>query len=189
MRSNRLFAKRKCTERYREQCPVKVAAYLEAINDIPTHKIVYIDEMGMDTFLHREYVYTKKGHKVIGHIPGKKYKRTGVVAAKVIKDIISPLQYDGGMDSLLFEFWFENYLMQDLPTDMTLVMDNASFHRKSKLIPIAKEYGHNIIFLPPYTPELNMIEYFWAWLKAKMRKVLHDYDSFDEALCYCFNVV
>ena len=79
--------------------------------------------------------------------------------------------------------------MQDLPPDMALVMDNASFHRKNKLVPIAKKYGHNIIFLPPYSPELNMIEYFWAWLKAKMRKVLHNYDSFDEALCYCFGVV
>jgi len=45
---------------------------------------------------------------------------------------------------------------------------------------IAEKYGHRVIFLSPYSPELNSIEKFWAWLKGKLRKVLRDFDSFDE---------
>lgn len=141
----------------------------------------------MDTFIYREYAYSKRGQKVTGFISGKKYKRTGIVAALMGKKILSPLQYSGSMDSILFEHWLENYLMQNLPPNTTIVMDNASFHPKRRLIPLVQKYGHNIIFLPPYSPELNPIENFWAWLKGKMQKVLLEYNKFDDALCYCFN--
>ena len=47
-------------------------------------------------------------------------------------------------------------------------MDNASFHRKNCLNNIAQKYGIKIIFLPPYSPELNPIEHFWHWLKKKI---------------------
>lgn len=105
------------------------------------------------------------------------------------KKIISPLQYCGSMDSALFEHWFEKHLMLSLPSSTTIVMDNASFHSKSKLALIASKYGHTLIFLPPYSPELNPIEHFWAWIKSKLRKILSLFDNFDDALSYCFNVI
>ena len=145
--------------------------------------------MGIDEFIYREYAYSKKGIKVIGHISGKKYKRTGLVAAYQGKNILSPLQYDGSMDSMLFEYWFEHRLIPSLSPSSTISMDNASFHRKSKLIPLAEKYGHRIIFLPPYSPELNPIENFWAWLKRMLKKIVHNHDDFDEALWYCFQGV
>lgn len=91
------------------------------------------------------------------------------------------------MDSSLFEAWFESRLMCELPSNSILVMDNATFHRKAILISIAEKHGHRILFLPPYSPELNPIENFWAWLKAKLRKVLYNFISFDDAICHCFN--
>ena len=124
----------------------------------------------MDTFLYREYAYAKRGKKVIGRISGKKHRRTGLVTAKLNKKIVSPLQYNGSMDSALFEQWFEHRLIPELPSSSTITMDNASFHRKSRLIPIAEKYGHRIVFLPPYSPELNPVENFWAWLRGKMKK-------------------
>ena len=139
--------------------------------------------------MHREYAYAKRGEKVAGHISGKKYRRVGIVAAQVGKDILAPLQYDGTMDSRLFEVWFEARLMCELPSDSVIVMDNAAFHRKRRLALIAQNYGHTIIFLPPYAPEYNPIENFWAWLKRKLIKVLLQFEYFDDALCYCFNCI
>jgi len=60
-----------------------------------------------------------------------KYKRTSIVAAQLNKKIIEPLQYEGTMDSKLFETWFKTRLLPNLPPKTTLVMDNAAFHRKS----------------------------------------------------------
>ena len=136
--------------------------------------------------MQREYAYAKRGMKVIGHISGKKYKRVNIVAAKLNSQIIAPLQYSGTMDSELFEFWFKNCLIPILPCNLTIVMDNATFHKKSSLFLLAEKYGHNIIFLPPYSPELNPIETFWASLKTNLKKILPLFSNFNDALRFCF---
>ena len=145
--------------------------------------------MGIDTFIYREHAYSKRGVKVIGRIPGKKYKRTSIVAAKLGRNIVAPLQYEGSMDSRLFEHWFEYCLIPALPPNSTVVLDNASFHNKKRIVLLAQQHGHQVIFLPPYSPELNEIENFWGWLKGKLKKVGHLFDNFDDALRYCFNVI
>lgn len=92
------------------------------------------------------------------------------------------------MDSIFFEEYFETRLLPALPANTVIVMDNATFHRKSVLIPMAESMGHRIIFLPPYSPNLNRIEHFWAWLKRHLRKILPAHDSLDDAICSAFKV-
>ena len=89
-------AKKKTTS-YEEQKKEKVAAYQAAIQDVPPEKIAYVDECGIDTYLHREYGYAPRGQQVLGRIRGRKYKRCGIVAArgclKNKNDCIYPLKY------------------------------------------------------------------------------------------------
>ena len=110
----------------------------------------------------------------------------GSVTENFAQGLISPLQYEGTMDSSLFETWFEFHLLPSLPKNAFIMMDNASFHRKSRLYPLAQSAGMTLIFLPPYSPELNPIEHFWSWLKRHLRKTLSQYSSFDDALCAAF---
>jgi transposase len=161
---------------------------LEKIGGISTEKIAYVDETGIDVCLYREHGRSERGKPIFGRISGQKFKRTGIVAAKMGKSIIEPLQYSGTMDGELFEIWFETRLLPALPENTVIVMDNASFHRKSKLIGLAQSSGHRLIFLPPYSPEYNPIENFWAWLKCFLRKILPFHSSFDDALRYAFHV-
>lgn len=65
-------------------------------------------------------------------------------------------------------------------------MDNATFHRKAKLRELAINAECEVLFLPPYSPDLNPIEKFWSWLKQKLREVLPEYDNFMDALIDCF---
>ena len=102
--------------------------------------------------------------------------------------ILAPFQYDGTMDSKLFEFWFSNRLLPSLEQGTVIVMDNASFHSKKRLLSVAQSVGCRLLFLPPYSPELNPIEKFWAWLKRFLRKVLPDAPSFDDALYTAFQL-
>ena len=173
---------------YREQDPEKIKAYQAEIAGIPPDRIAYVDETGIDTYLYREYGYAPRGHKIKAAIRGRKYKRVGIVAAQLGKEIISPLTYSGTMDSRLFESWFEHQLLPALPPDTVIVMDNASFHRRAQLIHAAQTRGLRLIFLPPYSPELNPIENFWAWLKRYLRSVLFRFPSFDDALFDAFQV-
>jgi transposase len=150
--------------------------------------LVYVDEMGSDAYLFREYARALRGEKVYQKISGKKYKRTSIVAGKCGKNIVAPLQYDGTMDSDLFEYWFEFILLKSIIIGSCIIMDNASFHRKAILSAIAEKYGFIVIFLPPYSPELNPIENFWGWLKNQLRNTIHQYQSFDDALSACFEI-
>ena len=147
-----------------------------------------MDETGIDTCLYREYGRCERGKPLTGFVSGRKFKRTGIVAAQMGKSIIAPLQYDGTMDSALFEMWFATRLLPSLPKNSVVVMDNASFHRKSKLFSLAKQAEIHLVFLPPYSPEYNPIENFWAWLKPHLRKILPLHSSFDQAIYSAFQV-
>ena len=147
-----------------------------------------MDECGIDTYLYREYGYAPRGQKVYGQINGRKYKRCGIVAAQMGDKILAPFQYSGTMDSTLFEFWFTQQLLPSLEKGTVIVMDNASFHSKKRLISAAQNYSCKLLFLPPYSPELNPIEKFWAWLKRFLRKFLPFVTSFDDALFAAFQL-
>ena len=143
----------------------------------------------MDTYLYREHCYAEKGKQVIGCIRGRKYQRVSIVAGKMGKKVLAPLQYEGTMDSVLFETWFQRCLLQELPNASVIVMDNAAFHRKAKLSILAELAGHTLHFLPPYSPDLNPIEKFWAWLKRRLRKILYQFDDFGDAIHCAFQFV
>ena len=147
-----------------------------------------MDECGIDTYLYREYGYAPRGQKVYDQISGRKYKRCGIVAAKMGDKILAPFQYSGTMNSALFEYWFSTQLLPSLEKGTVIVMDNASFHCKNRLISAAQNAGCKLIFLPPYSPELNPIENFWACLKRSLRKILPSIASFDDALFAAFQL-
>ncbi|MEG2056432.1 MAG: transposase [Romboutsia sp.] len=95
------------------------------------------------------------------------------------------LKYDGSMDKNLFEFWFKSMFLDEVEENKVIVMDDASFHCKNKLHELCKESNKNLrlIFLPPYSLELNPIEKYWAILKRKMKKFIKDGEGFVDQLC------
>ena len=74
---------------------------------------------------------------------------------------------------MFFEGWFENSLLKDLPKGYTVIMDNAAFHRKKELRRIARGKVR-LLFLPPYSPDYNLIEKSWANMKRFLRNNLKD---------------
>lgn len=67
-----------------------------------------------------------------------------------------------------------------------IILDNASSHKKDRVYDIAAEYGFKVIFLPPYFKDLNSIEKFWANVKNRLRKNMHKFSNFWDALSYAF---
>jgi transposase len=60
--------------------------------------------------------------------------------------------------------------LPELPEGCVMVMDNASFHKRSDMIDAIAEKGHILLFMPPYSPDLNPIEQKWAEVKSIRRK-------------------
>jgi len=156
------------------------------LKTISPKRLVYVDESGIDQYLYREYARAPRGQKVVARISGRKFKRTNIVAGICQGQWVAPLEYTGTADSVMFEFWFENCLLKEVNEGTTIILDNATFHKKSVLPNLAKKYNCEVLFLPPYSPDLNPIEKKWAWLKRKLREILFRYESFDEALCALF---
>ncbi len=170
---------KKKTTHYQEQDYDQVAAYKYEIADVKPETIAYVDETGIDQYLYREYGYAPRGELVHGLIRGRRYARIGIVVAMLGDDVIAPCCYQGTMNHVMFEYWFKYQLLPTLPKGTVIVMDNASFHRKSRLYRLAQKYHCFLIFLSPYSPELNPIEHFWAWLKRCIPDILPLLDSFD----------
>jgi len=159
---------------------------VEKLKSISPECLVYVDETGIDRCLYREYARAPLGEKVFAKISGRKFKRTNIVAGICQGKWVAPLEYPGTTDSVLFEFWFENCLLREANEGSTIILDNATFHKKSVLPDLAKKHKCEVLFLPPYSPDLNPIEKKWAWLKKKLRKILPEFDSFDDAIDSAF---
>jgi len=142
--------------------------------------------MGIDEFIHRERARSLRGKRVHGAISGKKYKRTNMIAAKCGDEILAPLEYKGTTDHILVEWWFVTMLFPLLAVGSVIILDNASFHRKKTLTALAQRYGFTIIFLPPYSPDFNLIEKYWSWLKSYLKKIIRNYNNLGDALGACF---
>ena len=163
-------------------------AFAEAIAGVLAELLAYVDETGIDRFLYRPYARSPKGVPVQGWAPGRRHERTGLVAGMCMGRPVAPMQYEGTMDAQAFEPWFARMLLPSLKAGSVIVMDNARFHRKAALGEMAHCRGCRVLFLPPYSPDLNPIENLWAWLKARLRKILPNFDSLDEAIKDCFKV-
>ena len=143
---------------------------------------IYVDETGSDSYYYREYGYAPRGEKVFGEIAGRKFGRTNLVAAKIGNRLLAPMYYNESTDSAVFEVWFERRFMPLLSPGHVVIMDNASFHRKAELRKIAARYQVRLLFLPPYSPDLNPIEKTWANIKRWLKSHMREYDSFEDAL-------
>jgi len=65
-------------------------------------------------------------------------------------------------------------LLPDLEQGTTIVIDNASFHKSLKARKFIKDAGCNLIYLPPYSPDLNPIEHYLHKIKTAIRKKMRD---------------
>jgi putative transposase len=143
----------------------------ELIKVYGSKSIVFIDESGFEEFEGSVYAWAKRGKKVYGERPGKRGKRENLVAGrrKGKKDLIAPMLFMGSLNAEGFEGWLSLYLLPDLTSPSILIMDNAPIHRKTVIRLLVESAGHQIIFLPKYSPDLNDIEHDFSALKrAKM---------------------
>ncbi|AMD95788.1 hypothetical protein AXF11_09525 [Leptotrichia sp. oral taxon 847] len=147
--------------------------------------MIYTDETGFDEYYYREYGWSKRGVPIEGKRSGLRYSRINLVAGKTGNRLIGSMIYKETMESEFFEEWFRKIFLRDiekLGKRVLIVMDNARFHRKNILEKIIKGTGHCLLFLPPYSLDLNPIEKVWANIKKKLKEITHNFDTLEEAV-------
>ena len=81
------------------------------------------------------------------------------------KRFFAPLLFEGNLNALIFNHYLKEQLLKQLELGSLLIMDNASFHKTRKTRELIEESGHELLFLPPYSPDFNPIEKHFANLK------------------------
>ncbi len=83
---------------------------------------------------------------------------------------------------MVFETWLETCLIPVLQPGQVVILDNATFHHGGRIAELIEVVGCRLLYLPPYSPDLNRIEKCWAWLKSRIRQGLSHYASLRQAM-------
>ena len=150
---------------------------------------MYVDECGVERHVVRKRARAPRGVRVVGSRPGKREKRLNVAAGLCENEVIAPVVYDWTTKHVWFETWFEWHLCPNLRLNSVIIMDNASWHRKTALEKIAGFYSFTIIWLPSYSPDKNRIEHLWANLKFWLQYNAKNYISLHDAITDYFKTI
>jgi transposase len=142
---------------------------LEKFNGQP---VFYLDECGVDHRLYRESGRAPRGERIYQAVAGKRRERTSIIAASQRGKLVAPLVFQGSCNAEVVDVYFEQVLLPELPPGSVIVLDNARFHQSPTTQQLVAAAGCQLLFLPPYSPDLNPIEHLWAALKTRLRKDL-----------------
>ena len=115
-----------------------------------------------------------------------RYARESFIAAKIESRILAPFCYKGTCDTLLFNHWLKDFLIPELKPGQVVIMDNATFHKSKESLKLIEKADCKILFLPPYSPDLNPIEIFWANFKKMVRTQLETLKVLADAIDFSF---
>src|SRR5262249_46074547 len=114
----------------------------------------------------RGYGRAPRGQRLVGAVPHGHWKTTTFVAALGLGGMTAPLVIDGAMTGDLFEAYLERVLVPALAAGGVVVLYNLSSHKRARVRELIEGAGCVVLFLPPYSPDLNPIELANALLNA-----------------------
>ncbi|MEZ5935615.1 MAG: IS630 family transposase [Alphaproteobacteria bacterium] len=134
-------------------------------------RFVFIDETATATNMTRRYGRCPSNQRLVAKAPHGHWKTTTFVAGLRQSGITAPLVLDGPMTGAAFRAHAEPFLAPALEPGDVVVMDNQSAHKVDGVRQAIERAGASVIYLPPYSPDLNPIEQVFAKIKAILRKV------------------
>ena len=133
-------------------------------------RFVFLDETSANTAMTRLYGWGPRSERLVDTAPHGHWKTTTFVAGLRESSIVAPLVLDGPMTGEVFRAYVEQMLAPSLTSGDVVVMDNLPAHKVTGVREAIQAAGASVLYLPPYSPDLNPIEQFFAKLKALLRK-------------------
>lgn len=132
-------------------------------------RLVFIDETSASTKMTRLYGRCPRGRRLVSAVPFGHWKTTTFVGALRHDGMTAPCVIDGPVDGETFVAWVEQMLVPTLLEDDIVVMDNLPSHKVPGVRQAIEAAGATLRYLPPYSPDLNPIEQYFAKLKSLLR--------------------
>lgn len=128
------------------------------------------------------YGWCERGLRFEALKSGRRGERVNMIAAYSGHQLSAAFTVDGSCNRVVFETWLETCLLPTLTPGKVLILDNATFHHGGRIAQLVESVGCRLLYLPPYSPDLNRIETCWAWLKGRIRKCLSSFSSLRQAM-------
>jgi len=113
---------------------------------------------------------SKIGDRAYGKAPRNQGTNLTVVGAVALDGVRAMMAYEGGTTNVAFLRFTREALAPSLLRGDVVVMDNLNAHYAAGVREAIEAVGASVLFLPPYSPELNPIEHTWSKLKALLRR-------------------
>ena len=135
-----------------------------------SRQLVFIDETWIKTNMARTHARAPRGQRAIGAVPHGHWQTSTFLAALRCDQLTAPCVIDGPINGLIFQAYVEQILIPTLAPGDIVVMDNLGSHKSRAVRQAIERAGAILLYLPPYSPDLNPIEQVFAKLKAMLRK-------------------
>jgi transposase len=112
----------------------------------------------------------RRGERLVAAVPHGHWKTTTFVAGLRESGIVAPLVIDAPMNGIIFKAYVEQMLVPTLDPGDVVIMDNLPAHKVTGVRQAIEAAGAALLYLPPYSPDLNPIELAFSKLKALLRK-------------------
>ena len=132
-------------------------------------RLVFLDETWATTALTPIRGWAPKGERLVCAIPHGHWHTTTFLCGLRTTGLVAPLVLDGAMNGAAFLAYVEQFLVPTLSPDDVVVLDNLSSHKVSGVREAIEQVGATLLYLPPYSPDLNPIELAFSKLKRLLR--------------------
>ena len=133
------------------------------------NRLVFVDETGTTTSMTRLRGWGRKGKPLLGKAPHGHWMTSTFVAGLAHDGILAPMLIDTPMTGRIFQQWLTDHLIPELTPGSIVVCDNLPAHKVVGIRECLEAAGMGLLYLPPYSPDLNPIEQVFAKLKALLR--------------------
>jgi transposase len=141
------------------------------IGGLDSRSLVFVDEMGTHTSLAPSYGYSPRGQRAFFKIPRNRGTNTTLLSSMSLEGMGPSMAIEGSTTKEVFEAYVEHFLAPTLRSGQVVVMDNLSAHKGERVRTLIKDRGCKLLFLPPYSPDLNPIEEAFSKIKRLLRVI------------------
>jgi transposase len=149
---------------------LRAAWRLLVAGEVDADRLVFVDEMGTNVSLSPLYTWSRRGERAFGSTPRNWGKNVTLLASITVEGIGPCLAVESATTREVFEAYLESALAPSLRSGQVVVMDNLSAHKGDRVRAIVEGAGCELVYLPPYSPDLNPIEEAFSKVKGLMRR-------------------
>jgi len=134
---------------------------------------VFVDESGFQVGMTRTHARSTRGQRAHGRVLRNRGRTLTLLAGLTLEGTFAPMLIEGGTDREVFLAYLDGVLIPSLKPFQIVIMDNLGAHHAHGVRERIEAAGCSVLFLPPYSPDLNPIEMLFSKLKTLVRSLAH----------------